>query len=180
MSATQPFTVGLIQEAVSPDVATNLNDAIAKIREAQARGAQIICLQELFTSQYFCQVEDHKYFQLAEEIPGPSTEALGAVAREKDVVIVASLFEKRGAGLYHNTAAVIDAEPVARTEVIKKLWDYIKANGLQDAANKRAINAEGEKAVPVDIITHEQIETTPSTETNQIIQKVAPSLPIKL
>ena len=88
----------------------NLAKALAKVNEAADRGAKIICLQELFTSQYFCQVEDHKYFQLAEEIPGPSTDALCQLAKERGVVIVASLFEKRSAGLYHNTAAIIDAD----------------------------------------------------------------------
>jgi N-carbamoylputrescine amidase len=88
----------------------NLAKALARVSEAADRGAQIICLQELFTSQYFCQVEDHKYFQLAEEIPGPSTDALCHLAKERGVVIVASLFEKRSAGLYHNTAAIIDAD----------------------------------------------------------------------
>jgi N-carbamoylputrescine amidase len=88
----------------------NLAKALARVSEAADRGAQIVCLQELFTSQYFCQVEDHKYFQLAEEIPGPSTEALGRLAKERGIVIVASLFEKRSAGLYHNTAAIIDAD----------------------------------------------------------------------
>src|SRR3954469_6499459 len=88
--------LGLVQMTCSPAPHENLAKAIARVREAAARGAQIICLQELFTSQYFCQVEDHKYFKLAEEIPGPSTEALGAVASELSVVIVASLFEKRG------------------------------------------------------------------------------------
>jgi N-carbamoylputrescine amidase len=88
----------------------NLAKAIAQVRVAAGRGAQIVCLQELFTSQYFCQIEDHKYFKLAEAIPGPSTEALGAVAKETETVIIASLFEKRGAGLYHNTAAILDAD----------------------------------------------------------------------
>lgn len=106
----QTVKLGLVQMRCSQDPQENLAKAIAKVREAAGRGAQIICLQELFTSQYFCQVEDHKYFQLAEEIPGPSTEALGAVAKELGVVIIASLFEKRSAGLYHNTAAVIDAD----------------------------------------------------------------------
>ena len=94
----------------TPDPAENLEKALQKTGEAAGLGAQIICLQELFTSQYFCQVEDHKYFQLAEEIPGPSTEALSKVAAALGVVIVASLFEKRIAGIYHNTAAVIDAD----------------------------------------------------------------------
>ena len=103
-------TLGLIQTAVGADPNANLENAIAKTIGAAKAGAQIICLQELFRSQYFCQVEDHKYFALAEEIPGPSTEAFCKVAREHGVVIVASLFERRAAGLYHNTAAIIDAD----------------------------------------------------------------------
>lgn len=103
-------TLALVQMRCSADPKENLDKALQKISEAAERGAQIVCLQELFTSQYFCQIEDHKYFQLAEEIPGPSTNKLCALAREKAVVIVASLFEKRSAGLYHNTAAVIDAD----------------------------------------------------------------------
>ncbi len=88
----------------------NLQKAIAKIREAAANGAQIICLQELFRSLYFCDVEDYENFNLAEAIPGPSTDALSVVAKELGVVIIASLFEKRTEGLYHNTTAVIDAD----------------------------------------------------------------------
>jgi N-carbamoylputrescine amidase len=102
--------LGLVQMRCSAEPQENLAKAIERATEAADRGAQIICLQELFTSQYFCQVEDHKYFQLAEEIPGPSTDALSALAREREVVIIASLFEKRSAGLYHNTAAIIDAD----------------------------------------------------------------------
>jgi N-carbamoylputrescine amidase len=90
--------------------ADNLERAVGQIRQAAAQGAQIVGLQELFTSVYFCQIEDHKYFGLAEAIPGPSTEVLCKVAAELEVVIVASLFERRAAGLYHNTAAVIDAD----------------------------------------------------------------------
>ncbi|HSI15611.1 MAG TPA: carbon-nitrogen hydrolase [Chthoniobacter sp.] len=103
-------TLALVQMRCSVEPQENLAKALAKVSEAADRGAQIVCLQELFTSQYFCQVEDHKYFQLAEEIPGPSTDALCHLAKERGVVIVASLFEKRSAGLYHNTAAVIDAD----------------------------------------------------------------------
>ena len=88
----------------------NMQKAIAGIRQAAAQGAQIVCLQELFTSLYFCDVEDHDNFQLAEPIPGPSTEALQPLAKELNVVIIASLFEKRAEGLYHNTTAVIDAD----------------------------------------------------------------------
>lgn len=102
--------VGLVQMSCSPDVEANMTKAIEKTREAAAKGAQIVCLQELFRSRYFCDVEDPHNFSLAEAIPGPSTERLGALAKELGVVIVASLFEKRAAGLYHNTAAVLDAD----------------------------------------------------------------------
>jgi len=94
----------------SPDPGANLRTAVERIRLAAAQGGQIICLQELFRSQYFCQAEDHRHFALAEPIPGPSTEALTPLARELGVVIVASLFEKRAEGVYHNTAVVIDAD----------------------------------------------------------------------
>ena len=94
----------------SAQPAENVAKAIERINAAADQGAKIVCLQELFTSQYFCQIEDHKYFALAEEIPGPTTDKLCAVAKERDVVIVASLFEKRSAGLYHNTAAILDAD----------------------------------------------------------------------
>ena len=103
-------TLGLVQMRCTTDPDENMSRAIAGIREAAGRGAQIVCLQELFRSQYFCQTEDHDHFALAESIPGSSTERLGAVAAELGVVIVASLFEKRAEGLYHNTAAVIDAD----------------------------------------------------------------------
>src|SRR5688572_6534714 len=88
----------------------NLEKAIAKIRDAAVKGAQIICLQELFTSLYFCDVEDYENFKLAEAIPGPSTETLSSLAKELGVVIIASLFEKRTQGIYHNTTAVLDAD----------------------------------------------------------------------
>jgi N-carbamoylputrescine amidase len=104
------FRIGLVQMSCSLDPAENLAKAIQKIREAAAAGAQIVCLQELFRSQYFCREEDARLFDLAEPIPGPATEALGPVAKELGVVVVASLFERRAAGLYHNTAAVIDAD----------------------------------------------------------------------
>ncbi len=88
----------------------NMRKAVAGIREAANKGAQIVCLQELFTSLYFCDVEDYDNFKLAEAIPGPSTETLSALAKELNVVIVASLFEKRTNGIYHNTTAVLDAD----------------------------------------------------------------------
>jgi N-carbamoylputrescine amidase len=102
--------IGLIQMRCSEDPSENLESAIALVRDAAAQGAQIICLPELFKTVYFCQEENHKYFQYAEPIPGPTTERLSALAKELQVVIVASLFERRAAGLYHNTAAVIDAD----------------------------------------------------------------------
>ena len=102
--------LGIVQMRCGPDPEGNLSRACDMVRDAARQGARVICLPELFRSQYFCQVEDHKYFQLAEEIPGPSTTALGAVAREYGVVIVASLFERRAPGLYHNTAAILDAD----------------------------------------------------------------------
>ncbi len=94
----------------SADAEANLSKAIRGIRDAAAKGAEIICLPELFRTQYFCREENAELFALAETIPGPSTEALAAVARELQVSIVASLFEKRAAGLYHNTAAILDAD----------------------------------------------------------------------
>ncbi len=102
--------VGLIQTACSPNPDANLKKTLAAAERAAKKGAQIICTQELFRSQYFCQREDHKYFQLAERIPGPSTDAFCQLAKKHKVVIVASLFEKRAAGIYHNTAAIIDAD----------------------------------------------------------------------
>ena len=102
--------MGLVQMSCTKDPGENLTKAITKIREAAAKGAQIVCLQELFTSLYFCDVEDYQNFKLAESIPGPSTDALKAVAKELGVVIIASLFEKRTEGIYHNTTAVLDAD----------------------------------------------------------------------
>jgi len=102
--------LGLIQMSCEPKPEANLKKAIARIGEAAKKDAQIVCLQELFRSQYFCQKEDIELFKLAETIPGPTTETLGKVARQKKVVVIASLFEKRTAGIYHNTAVVIDAD----------------------------------------------------------------------
>ena len=103
------FRVGLIQMACSRDPSENLAKAEWRIREAAGKGAQIICLQELFRSQYFCREESAKLFDLAEPVPGPSTEALARLARELNVVVIGPVFEKRAPGVYHNTAAVIDA-----------------------------------------------------------------------
>ena len=100
----------MVQMTCAADKATNLDKAIRQIRAAKAKGAQIVCLQELFTSLYFCDEEQYENFNLAEAIPGPSTDALSALAGELGVVIIASLFEKRAQGLYHNTTAVLDAD----------------------------------------------------------------------
>src|SRR5690242_13573333 len=105
-----PFKIGLVQMSCSSDPDSNLQKAIDGVREAAARGAEIVCLQELFRSQYFCREENAELFNLAETVPGPSTEALASVAKELQASIVASLFEKRAHGLYHNTAAVLDAD----------------------------------------------------------------------
>ncbi len=102
--------VGLVQMSCSGDSKSNMDKAIAGIKDAAAKGANIVCLQELFTSLYFCDVEDYENFKLAEPVPGPSTDILSAVAKEAGVVLIASLFEKRAQGLYHNTTAVLDAD----------------------------------------------------------------------
>ena len=102
--------LGLVQTACSPDPGANLKKTLRATERAAKAGAQIICTQELFRSQYFCQSEDHKYFALAEPVPGPSTHAFRTLAKKHEVVIIASLFEKRAAGVYHNTAAIIDAD----------------------------------------------------------------------
>src|ERR1700677_5213275 len=109
-AASTEIKLGLLQTGVSPDPAANLKKPVALIERAAKKGAQIICTQELFRSQYFCQSEDHKNFKLAEKIPGPSTDAFCRLAKKHKVVIIASLFEKRASGVYHNTAAVIDAD----------------------------------------------------------------------
>jgi N-carbamoylputrescine amidase len=108
--SSQRVRIGLIQRKTSSDPVANREATVQAIVDAARRGAQIICTQELFCSLYFCQSEDHSQFDLAETIPGPSTEALGKVAKEHGVVIVGSLFERRAPGLYHNTAVVMDAD----------------------------------------------------------------------
>lgn len=109
MPEARRFRVGLIQMACAAQPEENLGRAVARVVEAASAGAQVICLPELFRSQYFCQHEDHASFDLAEPLPGPTTEALGSLAKKLGVVIIAPVFERRAAGLYHNSAAVIDA-----------------------------------------------------------------------
>ncbi len=113
MPGKQPMskiTLGLLQHACSPDPAANLKQTLALVERAAKQGANIICTQELFRSQYFCQAENPANFKLAESIPGPTTQRLQAVAKKHGVVVIASLFEKRAPGLYHNTAVIIDAD----------------------------------------------------------------------
>jgi N-carbamoylputrescine amidase len=105
---TEPTRVALIQMSCVPDTAQNLDHAADLVRQAAREGAQIVCLPELFRAQYFCQREDHALFALAEPIPGPSTSRLSAIVREAKITLIASLFERRAPGLYHNTAAVLD------------------------------------------------------------------------
>ena len=102
--------IGLVQMSCTQDKQANLRKAMDRVREAAGKGAQVVCLQELFASLYFCDTEDYANFRLAEPIPGPSSETLGKLAAELGVVIVASLFEKRARGIYHNTAVVLDAD----------------------------------------------------------------------
>ena len=108
--SSSSVTLGLIQTACSENCAANLSGTLAAAERAAKDGAQIICTQELFRSQYFCQSEDYENFQLAEAIPGPTTAAFQKLAKKHAVVIIASLFEKRAPGLFHNTAAIIDAD----------------------------------------------------------------------
>jgi N-carbamoylputrescine amidase len=110
MPNAKKFTVGLVQMSATPNTDENLEKAVAKVEEAARDGAQVICLPELFRSQYFCQKEDADLFDLAEPADGPSVEALSRVARAHHVTVVAPIFERRAAGLYHNSAVVIDSE----------------------------------------------------------------------
>src|SRR5256886_15785944 len=104
------YSVGLVQRAMSAEPEANVQRAVAKVAEAAAAGAHLVCLPELFRSQYFAQREDPALFDLAEPVPGPSTAALGKVAKQAGGVGVVPAFERRAAGLYHNSAAVIDAD----------------------------------------------------------------------
>jgi len=104
------FTVGLVQMSASDDANTNLERAVTFIEHAAKLGAEVICLPELFRSQYFCQREDASLFDLAEPVPGPSTEAIGKIARDRKITVVAPIFERRAPGLYHNSAAIVDSD----------------------------------------------------------------------
>jgi N-carbamoylputrescine amidase len=106
----EPFTVGIIQDSVAASPGETLDRAVARIREAAGRGAQIVCLQELFNSHYFCKSQSCERFEIAEAIPGPVTDRMQALARELEIVIVVPIFERQAAGVYRNSAAVIDAD----------------------------------------------------------------------
>jgi N-carbamoylputrescine amidase len=108
------FRVGLVQMSATPDPEKNLQHALAKVREAAGKGAQIVCLPELFQTQYFCQREDAALFDLAEPIPGPTTAKLADLAKQLRIVLIGSLFEKRAAGVYHNTVVMVDADGSVR------------------------------------------------------------------
>jgi N-carbamoylputrescine amidase len=110
MPVKQKYRVGLVQMSCGPDPDANLDKAADRVQDAARQGADVICLPELFRAQYFCQREDIALFDMAETIPGPSTERLSAIAREAKVTIIASLFERRAPGLYHNTAAVLQQD----------------------------------------------------------------------
>jgi N-carbamoylputrescine amidase len=109
MAMRNRFTVALIQMACAPDPRENLDRAMARVEEAARSGAGLVCLPELFRSQYFCQREDAAFFDLAEPVPGPTTEVMAKIAKKRNVVIIAPVFERRAPGLYHNSAAVIDS-----------------------------------------------------------------------
>jgi N-carbamoylputrescine amidase len=118
MTKTQPNTrIALIQMSCASDTAANLDKAADRVLEAARLGANIVCLPELFRAQYFCQREEHALFDTAESIPGPSTARLAAIAREQNIVIIASLFERRAPGLYHNTAAILDPQATAQDNI---------------------------------------------------------------
>ena len=106
----KPVNVALVQMSCTEGTKPNVDKALARIGEAAARGANIVCTQELFPGPYFCQTEDHKWFDIAEPIPGPTSQALSAAAKQHGIVVVGSLFERRAPGIYHNTAVVFDAD----------------------------------------------------------------------
>ena len=111
---SESFRIGLVQMSCGPEPEENLQQALARVEDASNRGARVVCLPELFQTQYFCQREDASLFDLAEPIPGRTTERLAAAARKDGIVLIASLFEKRAPGIYHNTAAVFDADGTLR------------------------------------------------------------------
>jgi N-carbamoylputrescine amidase len=148
VSATEPFTIGLIQQAVREDKEQTVAAAERAVRDAAGRGARIICLQELFDAPYFCKITDAERFDLAEPIPGPTVERMRALATELELVIIVPLFERRGAGVYHNSAAVIDADG-------KLLGVYRKMHIPDDPLyHEKYYFAPGEAPAPSEIYHH--------------------------
>ena len=129
--STSNPVVGLVQMTCSPDPAKNLKKAISRIGDAAKQGATIVCLQELFRSQYFCQTEDTSLFALAEAIPGPTTEVLAKAARKHGVVLVSSLFERRAAGVYHNTAVIFDEDGMNGLDELARSAEFLKQKRTQ-------------------------------------------------
>ena len=162
--------LGLLQHACTADPTANRKKTLALAERAAKQGAQIICTQELFTSQYFCQSEDYENFKLAETIPGPSTAAFQKLAKKYKVVIIASLFEKRTAGLYHNTAAngcYVAAVNRIGHEVIKgvggdgiEFWGQSFVAGTSgEIISKASVNKEEILITPVDLAQVDQTRT---------------------
>src|SRR3954467_8679038 len=108
--AHTPFTVGIIQDAPTDDVRVPIDAPIPRLREAAARGAQIICLKELFNAPYFAKSQRHERFDIAEPIPGPTTKVMQQVAKELGIVLIVPLFERQAKGVYRNSAAIVDAD----------------------------------------------------------------------
>ena len=117
VAGLKPVRVALVQMACGPDRPENLHKALTHIKRAAAEGAGIVCLQELFASQYFCQTENDAHFALAESIPGPTTRALAAAAKAERIVLVGSVFERRTRGLYHNTAVIFNADGTLQSKL---------------------------------------------------------------
>ncbi len=148
MSSKPPFTIGLVQRAVGNDKETTVASAEQAVHDAAARGAQIICLQELFDAPYFCKITDVERFNLAEPIPGPTVERMRRLASELEVVIIVPIFERRGPGVYHNSAAVVDADG-------ELLGVYRKMHIPDDPLyHEKYYFAPGEAAAPSDIYHH--------------------------
>ena len=125
----QKFTFGLVQMSCGPIPEDNLQKALTRVADAASKGAQVVCLPELFQTQYFCQREDHALFDLAEPIPGPTTEKLSAVAKKHGVVLVASLFEKRSAGR-SELHATLSANEKRRADLLLQILDLLAERGL--------------------------------------------------
>ena len=149
MATSPSFTVGIIQESVTGDVGKNVDRAEARIREAAEKSAQIVCLQELFNAPYFCKSQKHERFDLAEPIDGPTIERMQKVARELEVVIIVPIFERLAAGVYRNSAAVIDADGTIRSSTRSSTSRPATRTSPTTAITRaRADSASGKPATP--------------------------------